>query len=288
MSSVVYNQGDNSDRGPSKAIWSDFDAIDVIRNPSKGILFWDDFLDFGLPGTQTTQINNGRYKLYATTAGVFAPDIMPHGTLTGDLQGVISFNPDSDGDNGAITTNAAPFSLSTTAGAAGRLFFEARIATTSVSGTPGLIFVGLGEGNAMTLATGVPFGAGAGTTGTGVSNTGALIGFNRLESGGTALNFSHSDRAQVFTNVQASAGTMAAETWIKVGFVFDPNNTTACIQPYVNGVKTTTPMTKATLAALTHVDAKGLSPIFAAVCKTTTTNYHYLDWWRVGQLTPNK
>ena len=268
---------DATSRGFSASLWQKFtDLGDFQNNPSNGYFFYDDFVDFGLPGTQTTEINLGRYKVYNTGSGTVITDAMPHDATPMGLGGIISMLCDTAGDQSVIGTHACPFSLASTAG---RLWFEARIATTSIATNMSHIFVGLGNNADVTFGAAIPL-ADANATGTAV----ALLGFNRLEDGLGVLNASYTDEAAVYTDVKASVGSIAAETWVKVGFTFDASRGARCIEFYVNGVKSTTAMSATTLAALTHLDASGLGPVFAQFADSSgTANYTYLDWWACAQ-----
>lgn len=276
----VFYKGDgaqSSERGPSPSIWSTCPWMDIQGDPNVGYAFFDDFLEFGLPGTQTTQINLGKYKVYNTGSGEVITDAVPHDATPMGEGGIISMLCDTAGDQSVIGTHACPYSLSSSSG---KLWFEARVACTSIATATSHWFVGLGNNCDVTFGAAIPL-ADADATGTAV----ALIGFNRLEDGLAVLNASYTDEAAVYTDVKASIGTLAANTWIKVGFVYDPADTTNTIRFFVNGTPSVTVMSAATLAALTHLDASGLGPIFAAFADTSgTAEYHYLDWWRVAQL----
>ena len=140
--------------------------------------------------------------------------------------------------------------------------------------------MGLGNNADVTFGAAIPL-ADADATGTAV----ALLGFNRLEDGLGVLNTSYTDEAATYTNVQASAGAIAADTWVKVGFTWDRSKAANALEFYVNGVKCTTAMSAAAVAALTHLDASGLGPVFAQFADASgTANYAYLDWWRCAQL----
>ena len=268
-----------TDRGYSGGLWADCPVTisDLDNNPSLGWYHDDDFVDFGLPGTQTTEINLGRYKVYNTGAGKVITDAMPHDSTPMGLGGIISMLCDTAGDQSVIGTHACPFSLASTAG---KLWFEARIATTSIATAMTHIFIGLGNNVDVTFGAAIPL-ADADATGTAV----ALLGFTRLEDGLGVLNTSYTDEAATYTHVQAGAGAIVAETWIKLGFKFDPNGGSGAIQFYVNGVKCTTALSATILAALTHLDASGLGLVFSQFADASgTANYAYLDMWRCIQL----
>ncbi len=268
-----------TDRNPSPNIWSDCPWLAIEKGVIDGTVLYDDFDDFLLPGTQTTEISLGRYKVYNTGAGVWQTDAMPHSTTPGQAGGIISNLCDTDGDAAAIGTQASPFLLTTTQ--QGKLWFEARVATTSILTDTGQWFVGLCENAVITYGAATPL-ANADATASGA----AMIGFNRLEDGLNVLNFSYADHAAAWTNIQASCNTtLAANTWIKLGFKIDfTGSSSRYVRAFVDNVECTSAMTKAALLALTHLDVKGLGPCMAFFADSGgTADYTYLDWWRVAQ-----
>lgn len=282
MHSLAPSFAQSTDRGYSGGLWGDCPVTisDLQNNPTLGWYHDDDFTDFLLPGTQTTEINLGRYKVYNTGAGTVKTDSMPTATGTATRGGIISMLCDTAGDQSVIGTHACPFSLNS---GAGKLWFEARIATTSIATNMTHIFIGLGNNADVTFGAAIPL-ADANATGTAV----ALVGFNRLEDGLGVLNTAYTDEAATYTNVQASAGAIVAETWIKLGMKFDPNGGSNALSFYVNGVKTTTSLSATALAALTHLDASGLGLVFAQFADSAgTANYAYLDMWRCIQIPVN-
>lgn len=272
----------NNDNKPSPAVWDSCPFLELLNGRLNGFAYHDDFIDFPLPGTQTTEIQNGRYKMYNTGAGVWRVDTMPHASTGFQTRGVISNLCDTDGDAAAIGTQACPLTFDTTLRS--RAWFEARIATTSILTNMGQLFCGLAENSTMTFGAATPL-ANADAT----ASTGALIGFNRLEDGLAVLNTSYADHASSWTNIQASANTtLAANTWIKLGIMFDNTSQSdplRCVRFFVDNVECTSAMTRAALLALTYVDAVGLGPCLAFFADSAgTADYIYADWWRWAQL----
>lgn len=275
---VRYSGTSVADTGSGLSnFWADCPIEEIIRGTKRGIHFFDDFEAFGLPGTQTTEINLSRYKVYNTGSGKVITDAMPHASSPVSHGGIISMLCDTAGDQSVIGTHACPFSFGSTAK---KLWFEARIATTSIATNMSHIFVGLGNNTDVTFGAAIPL-ADADATGTGV----ALVGFKREEDGLGVLDAAYTDEAASYTDIQAGVGAIAAETWVKVGFTFDVSKGANCLEFYVNGVKGSTPMTAAAIAALSHLDASGLGPVFAQFADSAgTANYAYMDWWRCVQL----
>lgn len=264
----------NNAKGMS-GFWNDCPWAELVADSSRGHTFYDDFTDFVIPGTQTTAIWKGKYAVYAGS-GAWANDAMPHSATAAAQGGVISALP---GDNASVVigTQACPFSLLTTL--VGKLWFEARIATTSILTNAGQIFCGLGETAVTTYSATIPLGNANAT-----SNAIAMIGFNRLEDGLGVLNTSYADHATSWTNIAAAANsTLAANTWIKLGMKVDFKDSTRCVRFYVDGIECATAMTKAALLALTSLDAVGLGPLLAFYGDLEGSDYIYIDDWRVAQ-----
>ncbi len=267
----------------SSGFWGDcpWDVIDDPRNTNvNGCKFFDDFTDFGIPGTQTTAIQNGRYVVFASS-GAWATDSMPHSATPAAQGGIISALP-GDGASVVIGTAMCPFLLTTT-NSASKLWFEARIATTSILTNAGQLFCGLCETAVTTYSVTIPLG-----NADVVSSAPALLGFNRLEDGLNVLNTSYADHATSWTNIQATANsTLAANTWIKLGMKVDFSNNAdpaRAVRFFVDGVECSSAMTKAALLALTHLDVKGLGPCLAFYGDSEGSDYVYIDWWRVAQV----
>ncbi len=203
---------------------------------------------------------------------------MPHSTTAGTAGGIISGLCDTDGDSMAIGTYASPFLLTTTM--SGKLWFEARIATTSILTDMGQIFCGLCENRVAAFSSTVPLG-----NGDTLNTSNAMIGFRRAEDGLGVLDTIYGDHSATAGVIGAAANsTLAANTWIKLGMVFDPSDALRCVRFFVDGVECLTAMTKAALLALTYVDVSGLGPCLAFYADSAgTADYLYLDWWRVAQ-----
>ena len=265
--------------------WADCPIVEIKAGWKRGWFQEDDFTEFApLPfvptntSVQTTEGGiAGKYKVYSATAGTWAPVNAVPTTDTGGgyLRGLC----DTAGDAAAIGFAGSPFLLNN---AAGKLWFEARFAITGIATNNAQVFVGLGENNVMTFGAAQPLGDAD------IANaTGALIGFNILEDGLGVLNACYEDRATAWVNPTSGTGigTMAANTFKKVGMVYNPNDSTNAITFYVNGVKQACVISAATLTALTSLDVKGLGVLAGMYADTAgTANYLYLDWWKCYQL----
>jgi len=264
-------------RGPSPNIWGDCE-LEAIRNGRvAGTILEDDFLDFPLIGTQTTQIAHGRYKVFAHTGCAVTPVSTVNSLEVG--KGVLDASLDTDGDSASLAQSYPSFLLTSTAG---KLWFEARLAYTPIT-TNGIgWFIGLAETELWTLAAGVPFNASDSIT-----NSASAIGFRKPEDDTTTFDTVYSDRATSFTAIGDGEGSVAAAyQWTKLGMVFDPDAVaTDRITFYQDNLKLTTKVSHSTLTGLTNLDANAVGPLFAMIADSAGTSGHvYLDWWRCVQL----
>jgi hypothetical protein len=265
-----------TDRGYSGGLWDDCPVTisDIENNPTLGWAFDDDFTAFPLAGTQTTEIGHGKYKLFNTGAGTVAPLALVNSVVKPG--GLLSILTDTNNDSGSIAQAYPSFFLSGDPATSGKLWFEARVAISSIA-TDGIGFMlGLAETTLWTLATGVPFNGGDAIT-----NGASFIGFRKEEDGLGVLDTVYSDRATSFTNIGDAASSLAANTFIKLGLKYDPTNANACVTFWVNGTQLTTVLSRAALVAMTNLDANALGLIFAQVADTGGTAIRsFIDMWR--------
>jgi len=266
-----------SARMPSPNIWGDC-PIEAIRNGGvAGTILEDDFLDFPLIGTQTTEIAHGRYKVFAHTGCAVTPVSTVNSLEVG--KGVLDASLDTDGDSASLAQSYPSFLLTSTAG---KLWFEARICYTPIT-TNGIgWFIGLAETELWTLAAGVPFNASDAIT-----NDAAAIGFRKPEDDTTTFDTVYSDRATSFTNIGDGEGSVAAAyQWTKLGMVFDPDLPAAQrITFYQDNAALSTKVANSTLTGLTNLDANALGVMFAMIADSGGTSGHvYLDWWKCIQI----
>ncbi len=280
MTNVNYG---NSGRVWSTSLWGANGGCPVagIRNGSvSGVYQEDDFADFNLPGTQTSEIVCGKYKVYNTGAGTVVTAATLDGTLT--MGGHITMLCDTDGDASAIATQACPFLLSGLDSNSGKLWGEFRIRLTGIATNNVQLFVGLGENSGYTLGAAKPLG-----NANAVATDVPFFGFQITEDGLGVVNVSYADEAATWTNAVAGLGTLTAATYANVGFTYDPSKTSDCLAFYFNGAKSTTYMSRSTLTGLTNLDVSPLGFLFATFADSAgTSTYAACDRYRIYQLTP--
>ena len=290
QNTVRHRQNGTSltNRAPSPNIWSDCPVEALIADPGLGLYFFDDFNDFPLAGTQTTQIGHGRYKVYNTGSG----QVTRVSTIdsTEIMGGALQIALDTDNDSGAIAQSYANYLLSGLTSNSGKLWYEVCYAQSSVATNMAAGFLGLAEVDQLTLSSTVPF-----NNGDAISNSGSMIGFRIEEDGLGVIDTVYSDRATSFTNVEndtdavSGTGDLVANTFKKLGMVYDP----AALDPdrmitfYVDNVELQTAVSKDTLTGLTNLDANCLGLLAAFDADSAGTSFNaWLKWWRVAQLFP--
>lgn len=267
-------------RTPSPNVWKDCPVRDIQEGVRNGVYFYDDFQDFPLIGTQTTQIAHGKYKVFATTgSSITRVSAVNSVEIAG---GALSATIDTDNDSASIAQSYPSYLLSGLTTTSGKLWFECCYAQNSLVTNLAGVFIGLAEVEQWTLATGVPFNGGDAIT-----NSASAIGFRIEEDGLGVIDTVYSDRATSFTNIgDADSALTAANTFIKLGMKYDPADKEGkAVRFYANNLELTNSLSNAALVALTNLDANALGLLFATVGDSAGTTFaNYLKWWRVAQV----
>jgi len=279
MQKVQYKDPSDTTEGPSPIIWGDMPIMEMMHDPRKGFYFFDDFVDVLLPGTQTTEIAWGPYKVFNTGSPVWQSALTVNSIAVNG--GIISCGLDTDNDSGSLGVQAQSFRMSGLKATDKKLCFEARIAVSPIT-TNGVGFaLGLAETSLFTFATAVPLNASDAFT-----NTGAFIGFQYLEDDTTTCSSAYSDRsAAAATEIGSNEVTLANLTFTKLGFIYDPEDLTNTVRFFQDGAKCGTVLSSASLVALTNLDAALLGPMVSVIADSSgTSGLFYMDWWRCAQL----
>lgn len=262
--------------GPSEAIWKHIPRGEILENPQKGIYLFDDFHDLPAHGSTASGVVSGalgRYSHYIYQGGGITG-----GNLTGGVGGVAVFASDGDNEGAAIGPQVGGFNL---AAAKGKFAYEARVKFSTIADTKFGAFLGLLEGGA--IAAGVPLA----TDGTLADKN--FIGFHRLEGDGDQLDFVW--KADGVTQVShiTDAIELVADTWIKIGFLFEPVAVDARkITILKNGVPLSTFVTTALMAAAAFPSDIALGPAIATMNATGSTPGNMsVDWHSAAQLRRN-
>ncbi len=258
--------GQNSGPGKSPGLWMDCPWMDIVegRDPNTvGVYSHFDFRKMKLSTNINAAIAYWDQGLLA-----FGSDGAVIAALAAQNGGVTI---SSDGDNEGLSFQqvVAPYKISR---ATKRLWFEVRIKRSAITDTKFGAFFGLGE--LMTLSATVPIAA-AGT----IADQN-LVGWHILEGDGDQADFIYKANGvtQVTLRTDAISGGIVADTWVKLGFKWDPADKDGpnLLTMFVDGgCRTTT----AGLAGYTMASADGtdfpndviLSPMIALLNATGTT-----------------
>ena len=256
-------------RGLSSRIWGRL----PIKNWSVGLgggrFFFDDFMNH--PAHVSAQ-TIGNYASYIDT-GVTLKQSATEATGAIEVAG-----NDADNDDGSIISGGgAGGMVALDATGAGRVAFECRIKKADIDDNGLSFFVGLSEessqaNNALTDDSGV------------VADK-DFIGFSVLADDGDSLDFTWKKAGQT-VQVHANIATMAADTYMKMGFLYDPAHPDdKKIKIFIdNGVEESVYVTKTQLEAATFPDDEELCLFLATkmMSTTTTARLAQLDWWALG------
>ena len=266
--------GANTDAwlGSSAAIWGDC-PLEAIRNGRVGgIIIEDDF-------ESTLSISAGAgdtlagYLAYGDTGVTMAAQ-------AGVAGGVIECaGNDADNDEGVLSTGSPAFMISDAAPK--KLWYEARIKKASIAD------------NACALFNGLAWDHGAGVSVAKTlcltdddANLGAFsyLGFHVDQANGDAMDFVYRAEGQAQTVKIAGVHVPVADTYVKVGFVYDPQADDAKkIKVFINNVEQSTYVTATNIATATFPDAEPMGMAWAVKVGAAAESKAQMDWWRCVQ-----
>jgi len=291
-------------------LWGGCPVSDFKEDPSKGMYFFDDFMLAGNADMSSAYKNSiGQWSVYGYAGAVEAD-----GTAEG---GVLKIGANDDQEGVALQSAAGAFRMVTTSTLAlnGKLWFECRIARSTVATLTGDIFAGLMTPN---LSSNLPRAAYPITaTDDTLATSGDFFGFHLTSSSGTrggpteaAVAFELASGTVNYptnlTTLLASTGNsvLTAGTFVKLGFLFDPfaapkmisaatarqtvgTVRKALIRFFVNGIEAPTFLTTDDVQNATAAQAFPtgfMSPVLAVMntagSSPITLN---IDWVRVAQ-----
>lgn len=258
---------EDSSRGPSANIWGDCPVLEIIRDPGKGVHFFDDFI--ATPDVAAgAEAVYGIYKGFASTGGSVAEGASIFGEKT--------LSSDGDNEGASLATVSKPFKI---ARGQGRFWFECRVKVgiTNITTTDNKhgTFVGLID--TSTLSATVPIAA-AGTLAD--EN---FVGFHQLEGDSDKFDTVYKADGVTQVTVGADAVTIADDTYVKLGMVFDPN--TYKLTFFKNGVVLADSYTVVAAAGTDFPNDVNMGLVVAVLNATATTpGSSSIDWWRAAQL----
>ena len=177
---------------------------------------------------------------------------------------------DADNDEGQLKFGSDNW-LQIDSANAGKVMFEARFKTASIANNGCSIFLGLSGW--QPAANGLADNTGA------FAAAEAYIGFRTLAADGDILEFVFQAASQT-VNTVLDAQTLVADTWYKVGFVYDPNTVdkNKRIKIFVDNVENATGVTQTEIDAATFPEAEALSPLLLTKVGAAAEVKVELDW----------
>lgn len=274
-------------RDYSPNIWWDCQLDAMQKGELAGYVDGDDFLP---PGMISEDAVDDLYQKYIDTGNTIRL-VAASTTVVGGQLALITDATDNDapviqrhGAN-AATGAIGPFLIGNTAAATFPLWFEARVKVSSIADDIiafccGLASVGCAADNGLQ------------TDNSGdVVDSLSFIGWRTKHvNSGTAgqnalLDFVYQDGGQTAPVVTlASAATLVADTFIKVGFKYTPreDNTTQ-IKLFLNNIEQSTYVTKANIDATTFPENDPLAFVLGFKNGTAGAATLTIDWWRCAQ-----
>lgn len=255
--------GANAGAGLS-AFWADCPLQASLIDPGVGYGMQDNFIDAGLSPAITTIISGqGRYLLFGSAGAIIAPD--------GALGGGLVITEANDNEAVSITTKQTPFQITADAGS---LWFEARIKTSTITVDEQGFLVGLMDDTPQTAISPI--------TATGPIAAVNVVGFHKEEGDTTTLDCIYKANDVTVVNVNADAGTIAANTYIKLGFKFDGTNNV--LSYYIDGILQANQKTVPDNTGTDFPADVTLAPVVAMLLENSSAETITMDWWKCFQL----
>ena len=253
---------------PSASLFGYFDAL--IERGGRCIQQVLDPANFryGAPGATETYWGNGWKAIGTATNAVYARTDAAQGGVTATLT--------ADNEYLNMNQTANPFEISRTSTP---LAFEARVKFSTITDTMSDWFIGLGK--PMTLTTIVPI-----TTTAGDLATEDLVGFHRDGTDGDELNTVCCSADATHTVIQNGITTIAADTYVKIGFLWNPAKDYQ-LRFYVNGVESSTTHTVSATAGDTFPNNVRLGLLHGGIACGASPGTNTISWMKCMQAVPS-
>ena len=255
--------GGDTTTGPTGGLFARFDAAE---RDGRVVTQWEDFSNFrhGVPGATETYWGGGWKAIgTASNADLARVDAATNGvamTLTADNEYL------------HMNKVANPFEISRTSQP---LAFECRIKVNSIANTISDFFIGLGK--PMTLTTIVPI-----TTTGGDLATEDLVGFYRDSTDGDEINSVCCSADATHTTIQNGLATLVADTYVKLGMLWDPA-VDFKLRFYVNGIESATTHTVSSTAGDVFPNNVRLGLLVGNIAVATTAIINTVSWIKCSQ-----
>jgi hypothetical protein len=266
---IQLGSSDNS-YSPSASIWKDVKITDLQRqgNSNNGLFQRIDFSKF------RTSTSFGSEAYYDQGFKAFGDTGATISAVAAQAGGV-TLASDGDNEGASIASMVLPFQISRSHK---RLAFEARIKTSTIADTKHGFFLGLA--GTATLSATVPI------TAAGALADINLCGFHRLEGDGDYVDTVYKADGVTQVTVQSDAQVLAADTYIKLGFRYEPVGDLGSyyLRFFANGLPLSTAYQVASAAGTDFPNDVPLGFIFAVLNATASTpGSTTIQWAQIAQ-----
>lgn len=280
MSNKVRYNGD-ANRGLSPALWGDPDAWRSHQDLGKCIFFWDDFLGWGghtVNTNATINSQSGSWQVLADAGVTLNPAANSIAYSEDAMAALVASGLDADNDEVLICRpyQFAKFDYTSNIKVAYECRFKVLTVNTGAAFAAGLALRSDVAADFLAADT------------TDLVATANFVGFHTLDAAGTAIRTEYQNVSQAKQTVNATAGTLASNTYIKLGLVYEPNAADGkCVKFFVNGVEDASFATYANISNATlFPDGKAFVPFFTYKIDGTADVNAHLDWIACGAYWP--
>lgn len=263
----------SSPRLLSPLLWNDCPIAELLHYEADGFFHMDDFNN---QGAISTTAATGKYASFADAACTITQMSTEKG---GVLQLLTSA---TDNDDVTVTTGGNVGHMCAVSETAGNqynlpLWFECRFKVQHIANTEKSIFLGL-SAPALASASGIFSDADA-------LSSQNYVGFLQSAAAGATIDAIWRAAGQATVTNLAAVNTMVADTYVKLGFHYNPNaSASKRLTWYKNNVEQSTYGTNTQLTAATFPAAAALTLTAALKSAAANARVLQLDWWALAQL----
>tara|TARA_R100000654_G_scaffold8278_1_gene19555 strand:- start:2671 stop:3462 length:792 start_codon:yes stop_codon:yes gene_type:complete len=245
---------------PSQVIWADCPLLEMMAD-GRGVYFIEDFV----PGGKATG-SSGYFGAFGDTGSTV--------TYANEVNGAVVLTEASDDE--IISIFGAPAFQITQNG--GKFWFEARLKTSNITASKQAFFVGLMD--ATTVTSDIPL------TNTGTISDTNVIGFHKEEGNTTAFDATYKANGETQVVVNENVGTLAVDTYVKLGMRFDPEDTSgdATLRFYIDGVEQASSKVIPNATGTDFPADVAMKWFIGQSLAASETETLTIDWVRVAQL----
>jgi len=247
------------------ALWSDVD----LARPGDWNESWANFTDMPTIPTLTTEIAWGQYRVFGSAGATI--------NQRAEVGAVRSLIEATDNEGVSIGQNAFPYRIIQ---GGGELIFEARIKRDEITGTHGMVCGLYGEFAITTTRSVLTAIAPIAAAGTLVDCN--FVGFQNLETAPSLLRTTYQADGVTQVIVQAGVKTLVADTFVKVGMVFNRTGDNV-LRFYIDGTELSSSKAIPSAAGTDFPNDLSMGWVFAMLNGATAAANHSIDWIRCAQ-----